>query len=102
VTTTWCGSANASAGGEVVRQEWLRAGDRTPACWACFLVYDDRVEVLAVIGPKEHVDRSMPRDAARKLWNELRERGWYRVSDDELNEHQMSHRELRRIAYGPR
>ena len=64
-----------------MRQEWLRAGDRTPACWACFLVYDDRVEVLAVIGPKEHVDRSMPRDAARKLWNELRERGWYRVSD---------------------
>jgi hypothetical protein len=86
-----------------MKMEWMRAGDNAPACWACFLIYDDNhVDVLAVIGSNERVDRSIARDAARKLWNELCERGWYRVSDDELREHQMSHRELRRIAYGPR
>jgi hypothetical protein len=75
-----------------MKMEWMRAGDNAPACWACFLIYDDNhVDVLAVIGSNERVDRSIARDAARKLW-----------SDDELREHQMSHRELRRIAYGPR
>src|SRR5262245_29889662 len=36
-----------------MRQEWMRAGDRTPACWACFMIFDDHVEVLAVTGPNE-------------------------------------------------
>jgi hypothetical protein len=32
-----------------MRMEWLRAGDGTPACWACFLVYPDKVSVLATL-----------------------------------------------------
>ena len=31
-------------------QEWMRTGDSTPACWACFLVFEEHVDVLAVIG----------------------------------------------------
>jgi hypothetical protein len=82
-----------------MRQEWMRAGDSTPACWACFVVYEKHVDVLAVIGPNERIDRTMTRDAARALWNELRQRGWYQASETELNHHQMSHRKLRQIAY---
>jgi hypothetical protein len=48
-----------------MRQEWLRAGVSTPACWACFVIFDDHVEVLAVIGPEERIDGSMTPDAAR-------------------------------------
>jgi hypothetical protein len=32
-----------------MRMEWLRADDSTPACWACFLVYPDKVSVLATL-----------------------------------------------------
>jgi hypothetical protein len=85
-----------------MRMAWLRAGDATPACWACFLVFDDHVDVLAVIGPNERVDRSMTPDAARKVWADLRQRGWYRASDAEIDHHQMTHRRLRQIAYGRR
>jgi hypothetical protein len=80
--------------------EWMRAGDSAPACWCCFLVFDDHADVLAVIGPKERVDRRMSHDDARALWNDLKQRGWYHASEDELQRFQMSHRELRRIAYG--
>ena len=83
-----------------MRQEWLRAGDRAPACWACFLVYDDRVEVLAVIGSNEHVDRSTTVEQAQVLWSDLLQRGWSRPSDEEIEQHQMSHRRRRYIAYG--
>ncbi len=83
-----------------MRMEWLRAGDNSPACWACFIVFDGHVDVLAVIGPKERIDRSMSPDAARALWADLRQRGWYRASEAEINHHQMSHRKLRRMAYG--
>jgi hypothetical protein len=31
--------------------EWMRACDNTPACWACFLIFDDHVDVLAVLAP---------------------------------------------------
>jgi hypothetical protein len=30
-----------------MRMEWLRASDNFPACWACFLVYDDKVDVCS-------------------------------------------------------
>jgi hypothetical protein len=42
-----------------MRMEWMRAGDDTPAAWACFVIYDDHVEVLAVIGPNtnKRIDR---------------------------------------------
>jgi len=83
-----------------MRQEWLRAGDSTPACWAVFLVFDERVDVLAVIGPSERIDRSMSPDEARALWADLQRRGWYRASEAEINHHQMSHSKLRRMAYG--
>jgi hypothetical protein len=79
--------------------EWLRADDSTDVCWACFMVYDDRVDVLAVIGPTERIDRSMAADAARTVWNELPQRGWHRANDEEIDQYQMSHRRLRRIAY---
>ena len=42
-----------------MRMEWLRASDSFPACWACFLVYDDRVDVLAITGSRQRIDRSM-------------------------------------------
>jgi hypothetical protein len=83
-----------------MKMEWMRAGDNAPACWACFLIFDDRVEVLAVIGSNERIDRSMTFDAARQVWDELKQRGWYHATDEELNHHQMSHRRLRQIAYG--
>jgi hypothetical protein len=83
-----------------MKMEWMRAGDDTPACWACFLIFDDRVEVLAVIGSNERIDRSMTADAARQVWNDLKQRGWQHATDEELNQHQMSHRRLRQIAYG--
>ena len=58
------------------------------------------MEVLAVIGPKERVDRSMTVEQARVLWSDLLQRGWSRPSDEEIEPHQMSHRKLRFIAYG--
>ena len=39
-----------------MRMEWLRASDNFPACWACFLVYDDRVDVLAITGSRQRID----------------------------------------------
>jgi hypothetical protein len=45
-----------------MRQEWMRAGDSTPACWACFVIFDDHVDVLAVIGPTERIDRTSESD----------------------------------------
>jgi hypothetical protein len=45
--------------------EWLRAGENFPACWACFVVYDDRVDVLAITGSKQRIDHSMSPDEAR-------------------------------------
>jgi hypothetical protein len=80
--------------------QWMRAGDSAPACWTCFIVYDNHVDVLAVIGPNERIDRSMSPDDARALWNDLKQRGWHHATDEELNHHQMSHRRLRQIAYG--
>jgi two-component system, cell cycle response regulator DivK len=41
-----------------MRMEWLRASDNFPACWACFLIYDDRVDVLAITGSKQRIDHS--------------------------------------------
>jgi hypothetical protein len=26
-----------------MKMEWMRTGDNAPACWACFLVFDDHV-----------------------------------------------------------
>ena len=82
-----------------MRLEWMRAGDSTPACWAAFLIFDDHVEVLAVIGPHERIDRSMTPDDAREVWSDLRARGWHRASDAEIDRHQMTLKKLRAIAY---
>jgi hypothetical protein len=79
-----------------MRMEWMRSDDNAPACWACFMVYDDPVDVLAVIGPNERIDRSMSPEGARSLWADLRQRGWRRASNEEVNRHQMSHRKLLR------
>lgn len=85
-----------------MKMEWLRAGDSAPACWACFLIFDDHVDVLAVIGPNERIDGHMTLTAARKLWSDLKQRGWHHATDAEIDQHQMTHRALRRIAYGRR
>src|SRR5262249_60113389 len=80
-----------------MKMEWLRAGDSAPACWACFLIFDDHVDVLAVIGPNERIDGHMTLTAARKLWSDLKQRGWYHATDAEIDQHQMTHRALRRL-----
>jgi hypothetical protein len=85
-----------------MKMEWMRAGDSAPACWACFSVFDDHADVLAVIGPKERLDGHMTLAAARALWSDLRRRGWYKPTDDEINACQMTHRRLREIAYDRR
>jgi hypothetical protein len=89
------------AGAMTMRIEWMRAGDSTPTCWACFEIYDDRVRVLALLSTGL-IDRDMTLAAARSLWTDLKLQGWYRASEAELNHHQMSHRTLRRMAYGRR
>ena len=85
-----------------MRMEWLRASDDFPACWACFLVYDDRVDVLAITGSEQRIDQSMSSDAARALWADLCECGGHRASEEEITRYQMSHRKLRLIVYGGR
>src|SRR4029450_7594605 len=39
-------------------------------------------------------------DAALAMWTDLRERGWSRVTEADIVKRGMSHRALRRIAYG--
>ncbi len=78
---------------------WLRASDNFPACWVCFVVYDDRVDVLAITGSKQRIDHSMSPDAARTLWADLCQCGWHRASEEEIIRHQMSYRKLRSIVY---
>jgi hypothetical protein len=85
-----------------MKMEWMRADDTTDTNWACFLIFDDRADVLALIGPNERVDRAMTHDAARQLWSDLHRRGWYRPTDAEIDACQMTHRKLREIAYGRR
>src|SRR3989442_14930808 len=92
-----CGCGDRS---RLMRMEWLRASDNFPACWACFLVYDDRVDVLAITGSKQRIDHSMSPDEAGALWADLCECGWHRASEEEITRHQMSHRKLRSIVYG--
>lgn len=77
----------------------MRACDDTPAAWACFEVYDDRVKVLAVLSTGL-IDRDMTLDAARSLWADLTQQGWHKASEAEIDRHQMSHRKLRDMAYG--
>jgi hypothetical protein len=67
-----------------MRMEWLRASDNFPACWACFVVYDDRVDVLAITGSKQRIDHTISSDEARKLWADLCECGWHRASEEEI------------------
>ena len=83
-----------------MKMHWLRFGDDRPACWCCVLSFDDHADVLSVIGPNERIDRSMTLAEARTLWSELQQRGWYRPTDEEIDQHQMTHRALRRIAFG--
>ena len=82
-----------------MRMEWLKASDNFPACWACFLVFDDRVDVLAITGSKQRIDHSMSPDEARALWVDLCQCGWHHASEGEIIRHQMSHRTLRSIVY---
>jgi hypothetical protein len=58
-----------------------------PACWACFMIFDTHVEVLAIIGARS--------------WTHLH-RGWYRPTDAEIDHHQMTHHKLRQIAFKQR
>jgi hypothetical protein len=74
-----------------MKMEWMRAGDSTPACWACFMIFDNHAEVLAVIGANERIDGHMTLIAARKLWSDLKQRGWYRATEEEINHYQRSH-----------
>jgi hypothetical protein len=69
-----------------------------PACWACFLVYPDKVRLLAIF-TNRLVDRDMTVDAARQLWVDLCQQGSHRVAEQELKACRMSHRRLREIAY---
>jgi hypothetical protein len=63
--------------------EWLKASDNFPACWACIVVYDDRVDGLAITGPKQRIDHSMSPDEARTLWADLCQCGWHRASEED-------------------
>jgi hypothetical protein len=81
-----------------MRMEWLRGDEDAPACWACFLVYPDKVSVLAIL-TNGLVDRDLSVDGARHLWADLCAQGWRRVTEQELNASQMSHRRLREMAY---
>jgi integrase len=54
-----------------MRQEWLRAGVSTPACWACFVIFHDHVEVLAVVGPEERIDGPMTPEAFHALFGRI-------------------------------
>jgi hypothetical protein len=81
-----------------MRMEWLRGGDDAPACWACFLVYAEKVAVLAIL-TNGLVDREMSVEAARKFWADLCSQGWRRVTEQELSASRMSHRRLRDMAY---
>jgi hypothetical protein len=92
-----CGCGDKS---RLMRMEWLRASDNFPACWACFVVYDDRVDVLAITGSKQRIDHLMSPDEARTLWADLCQCGWHRASEEEIIRYQMSHRKLRSIVYG--
>ena len=64
-----------------MRMEWLRASDNFPACWTCFLIYDDRVEVLAITGSSQRIDQSMLPDEAHALGAHLCECGWHHASE---------------------
>src|SRR5262249_8455813 len=79
IVLTRCGDRS-----RLMRMEWLRASDNFPACWACFLVYDDRVDVLAITGSKQRIDRSMSPAEARTLWADLCECGWHCASEEEI------------------
>jgi hypothetical protein len=57
-----------------MRMEWLRGDDDAPACWACFLVYPEKVAVLAIL-TNGLVDREMSVEAARQFWADLCARG---------------------------
>jgi hypothetical protein len=84
----------------MMRMEWLRAGDDTPACWSCFLVFDDHVEILAVISPSERIDRAMSTEDARTVWRDLIARGWTRATDEDVARREMTMKKLREIMYG--
>jgi hypothetical protein len=45
------------------------------------VIFDERVDMLAVSGPNQRIDRTITPDAARALWNELRQGGWYRATE---------------------
>jgi hypothetical protein len=70
--------------------EWLRASENFPACWACFLIYDDRVEVLAITGSRQRIDHSMSPAEARALWADLCECGWHHASEQEVTQQQIA------------
>jgi hypothetical protein len=84
----------------MMRTEWLRAGDHAPACWAAFLIFDQHVEILAVISPTERIDRAMSTDEARDIWRDLCARGWQRATDADIDRHQMTFKKLREAIYG--
>jgi hypothetical protein len=83
-----------------MRMEWLRAGDSSPACWACFIVFDGHVDSSLSSDRRNALIVPCHAMRPRALWADLRQRGWYRASEVEINHHQMSHRRLRGIAYG--
>jgi hypothetical protein len=71
-----------------MRMEWLRGDEDVPACWACFLVYSDKVSVLAIL-TNGLVDREMSVEAARQFWTDLCAQGWRRVTERELSASRM-------------
>jgi hypothetical protein len=68
----------------------------------CFLVYDDRVDVLAITGSKQRIDHSMSPDEACTLWADLCQCGWHHASEEKITRYQMSHRKLRSIVWAGR
>jgi len=71
--------------------------------WACFAVFANHVDIIAIVGPNRTIHRTnASRAQARTIWAELLQEGWRRASDQEVLDHQMSYRRLLDLAYGPK
>jgi hypothetical protein len=66
--------------------------------WACFLVFDNHVDILGVVGSERLHRLNVPLDQARALWSELVLRGWHHATDDEVIEAQMTYQKLLDLA----
>lgn len=63
---------------------WLKATETTAANFARFeTINGSTVNVLAIIGASEYIDRPMTHAEARAVWRRLKAAGWLTMSDFE-------------------